>query len=294
MKAILLFSVLLVSTAFGQRGGNSGYGNNRQPGRLSGFAGSNSYGVSNSIGGFGGFGAADNSNYFGRQSGFGGSDNNGFGGQGGFGRFGNGFDNGRFGGPGGFGGHNNGHFGGPGGFGRPGDFRNNFQGEFGFGMMGFGKHHHHGFGPHFLPFLRNLTQEQRQSFFEIVSNRNLTKAEVRTQLQQWANNVGGNMTEQLNEFDQKRQETKQRADEKFNEIIANVTSLAQQVKQIKDNMQITMSEEFEQIKKLFDEQSMSVMKAFKAVEMAAFKEAMRSVEGQQPEETLPTVQQFQL
>ena len=51
---------------------------------------------------------------------------------------------------------------------------------------GFGRHGGRGGGP---PFLRNLTQDQRQAFFEIIKNETLTKAEIQTQLNAWAANI---------------------------------------------------------------------------------------------------------
>jgi hypothetical protein len=51
---------------------------------------------------------------------------------------------------------------------------------------GFGRHGGRGGGP---PFLRNLTQDQRQAFFNIIKNENSTKAQIQTQLNTWAANI---------------------------------------------------------------------------------------------------------
>ncbi|CAJ0569548.1 unnamed protein product, partial [Mesorhabditis spiculigera] len=101
------------------------------------------------------------------------------------------------------------------------------------GRGGGGKHGGRGGrGGPMLPFLRNVTEEQRTSFFAIVRNDNLTKADVKTQTEQWAANIGRRDPDHLHR-------------------VRSQHDQLQKIQAIQDDQTLTRSQERQQIQAIY-------------------------------------------
>jgi len=101
------------------------------------------------------------------------------------------------------------------------------------------------------PFLKNLTQSERQGFFEIIHGKNQTKAEIKANITSWAQNISSSLAAQVQAFQANFTAA-------VNQKISNTTSALnaapaafQQLATIVQNENITPEQEMQQIGALF-------------------------------------------
>uniref|UniRef100_A0A0N5AHF2 DUF148 domain-containing protein n=1 Tax=Syphacia muris TaxID=451379 RepID=A0A0N5AHF2_9BILA len=133
--------------------------------------------------------------------------------------------------------------------------------------------HHGHYKPHLHPFFANITGDDLKKFSQIILNRNLTKAELKTDLEKWANGLSSEAEQQFKKLEEHLEKMKQTAKNKTNEILRNVTSLFEKVTNIKDNMGITRGDERDQITAVFKKEAPLTVKIMRLIEKAAFQEA---------------------
>ncbi|CAJ0582317.1 unnamed protein product, partial [Mesorhabditis spiculigera] len=120
------------------------------------------------------------------------------------------------------------------------------------GRGGGGKHGGRGGrGGPMLPFLRNVTEEQRTSFFAIVRNDNLTKADVKTQTEQWAANIGGETQTIFTEFEANMTKWREEAVQNRTNILNELPAQLQKIQAIQDDQTLTRSQERQQIQAVY-------------------------------------------
>ncbi|VDD96469.1 unnamed protein product, partial [Enterobius vermicularis] len=166
-----------------------------------------------------------------------------------------------------------------------------------------GPPHHGGHRPHhppLPPFFANLTDEAFKQFFRIVKDRNLTKAERESKLRKWAADQGEEFAEKQfvfqKQFDKMRkghEELEAKVQKLAKEILQNVTDLITQISDIKNNTQLKMDEEKEQIRSLLYSYPRPLVKIMKLAIHAAIKSTV-SFQPQEPLSTkpFPTVTDF--
>uniref|UniRef100_A0AC35TM33 DUF148 domain-containing protein n=1 Tax=Rhabditophanes sp. KR3021 TaxID=114890 RepID=A0AC35TM33_9BILA len=139
--------------------------------------------------------------------------------------------------------------------------------QFGGGENGRRGHHGHkgGFPP--LPFLRGLNKTDVREFLDIRRNDTNTKAQVKVQEDAWAAKQNATVQQIYNEF-------KSNMTTKFNEFKAQVEAAAQnltapakavfeQIKAVKENDNITMRDEHQQIRSIIDGTTQAIRKELK-------------------------------
>ncbi|KAL3103420.1 hypothetical protein niasHS_002606 [Heterodera schachtii] len=103
------------------------------------------------------------------------------------------------------------------------------------------------FRPHFPPFLQKASVEQRRQYNRIVTSQNDTKAQINSNVQNWASNAG--VASDYNNFTSEQQ---QRSQQFHDAVTGNLTSQALQLFNnlwsIRQNDQITRLAECQQIR----------------------------------------------
>ncbi|KAK5976203.1 DUF148 domain-containing protein [Trichostrongylus colubriformis] len=127
---------------------------------------------------------------------------------------------------------------GPGGRGGPGG------GRFGPGGR-WGRRGHHHRGPPPPPYLKNVTEEARREFFDIVKNMNKTIAQQQQDILSWAAKYG--IQDQVQEFN------------------ANMTRIKSELKQNVTNLINSMLTEFQQISAIMDNEDQTLRQMFQAL-----------------------------
>ncbi|CAJ0950457.1 unnamed protein product, partial [Mesorhabditis belari] len=102
-----------------------------------------------------------------------------------------------------------------------------------------------------LPFLQNATDQQKNDFMNIVRNQTLTKADIKTQTEQWAANIGGTVQSSFTEFEANMTRWKQESRQNQTNIINQLPAQLQTLQAIQDDMSLTKAQERDQIMQFF-------------------------------------------
>ncbi|KHN80467.1 hypothetical protein Tcan_09550 [Toxocara canis] len=108
-------------------------------------------------------------------------------------------------------------------------------------------------------FLKNVNESGYRTFCAIVENQNLTKVQLKDQLERWAKEQGGNVSALFDKYLVEKNGEKNKIDNTMKEIVMNATNLLTQIQQILHNMNLTRKEAKEKIYKLANGASMSVL-----------------------------------
>uniref|UniRef100_A0A914RRH7 SXP/RAL-2 family protein Ani s 5-like cation-binding domain-containing protein n=1 Tax=Parascaris equorum TaxID=6256 RepID=A0A914RRH7_PAREQ len=92
-------------------------------------------------------------------------------------------------------------------------------------------------------FLKNIASDGVDNFCDIVMNENLTKAEAEQELSQWAENQGGEVREQFDNYLEGERQKWNNLQQKMHELIGNVTHFFTEVENLRDDMTLTKREE---------------------------------------------------
>ncbi|CAB3409635.1 unnamed protein product [Caenorhabditis bovis] len=103
-----------------------------------------------------------------------------------------------------------------------------------------GPHGGRGFAGPNLPFLQSVSDEARQEFFKIVSNRNLTINEIESQSAQWAQTNG--VADIFNEFNANKTALEAATKQNVSQIIANLPTVQSSLQRIFENKDQTSSQ----------------------------------------------------
>uniref|UniRef100_A0A915AQC7 SXP/RAL-2 family protein Ani s 5-like cation-binding domain-containing protein n=1 Tax=Parascaris univalens TaxID=6257 RepID=A0A915AQC7_PARUN len=112
----------------------------------------------------------------------------------------------------------------------------------------FGVLHIHSWVPDFL---KNIASDGVDNFCDIVMNENLTKAEAEQELSQWAENQGGEVREQFDNYLEGERQKWNNLQQKMHELIGNVTHFFTEVENLRDDMTLTKREERQNLLDLF-------------------------------------------
>ncbi|VDM41326.1 unnamed protein product [Toxocara canis] len=94
-------------------------------------------------------------------------------------------------------------------------------------------------------FLKNATDEGFKQFCDILTNQNLTRAEIREQLEQWAKNQGSDIYGEFNKYVEEKKQRRDNIEKKMQELIADITKFIEDVKNIMNDMGLTRGGERE-------------------------------------------------
>uniref|UniRef100_A0A915AR91 SXP/RAL-2 family protein Ani s 5-like cation-binding domain-containing protein n=1 Tax=Parascaris univalens TaxID=6257 RepID=A0A915AR91_PARUN len=100
-------------------------------------------------------------------------------------------------------------------------------------------------------FLKNIASDGVDNFCDIVMNENLTKAEAEQELSQWAENQGGEVREQFDNYLEGERQKWNNLQQKMHELIGNVTHFFTEVENLRDDMTLTKREERQNLLDLF-------------------------------------------
>ncbi|VDM41327.1 unnamed protein product [Toxocara canis] len=96
-------------------------------------------------------------------------------------------------------------------------------------------------------FLKNVSDEGFKQFCEILTNQNLTKAEIREQLEQWAKNQGSDVYDEFKKFVEEKKQKRDNIERNMEELIIDATKFIEDVKNIMNDMSLTRNEEREKV-----------------------------------------------
>uniref|UniRef100_A0A0N5A4Q3 DUF148 domain-containing protein n=1 Tax=Parastrongyloides trichosuri TaxID=131310 RepID=A0A0N5A4Q3_PARTI len=120
-----------------------------------------------------------------------------------------------------------------------------------------------------LPFLQGLDQEAVQSFFEIVKDEDLTKAEIQTKEDAWAATQNQTVQDIYNEFKTNRTAHIEEMKTNITSSIASLSESAQKIvtdiQAILEDQTITRKEEQEKIKAIIEAASKEDLESIKSV-----------------------------
>jgi len=114
-----------------------------------------------------------------------------------------------------------------------------------------------GFGRHGAGsgFFSNLTSEQRQAFFNITKNGNLTKSQIKSQLDNWAASIGGDTQIRYTNFTTQMQQKITEGQQRMEQKLANNTAalqVYQQIEAVQNNQDITRTQECDQVRSILN------------------------------------------
>ncbi|GMS93954.1 hypothetical protein PENTCL1PPCAC_16129, partial [Pristionchus entomophagus] len=98
-------------------------------------------------------------------------------------------------------------------------------------------------------FLQNVTSQGVRDYYQILQNRNQTKAEIQTAISNWSTTY--NVADQVTAFNTQRQQQEQQGRQNVTTAVQELSSTLNQIYQIMDNQNLTPSEEHQQIGQLF-------------------------------------------
>ncbi|KHN77007.1 hypothetical protein Tcan_14897 [Toxocara canis] len=96
-------------------------------------------------------------------------------------------------------------------------------------------------------FLKNVTAEGFKQFCDILTNQNLTKAEMREQLEQWAKDQGSDVYDEFAKYVEEKKRRRENIETNMQQLIADTTKFIEDVKNIMNDMSLTRGEEQEKV-----------------------------------------------
>ncbi|CAI5449024.1 unnamed protein product [Caenorhabditis angaria] len=103
-------------------------------------------------------------------------------------------------------------------------------------------------GPPSPPYLKNVSDDARKEFFDIVNNDNLTLAEIDTQLATWAES--NDISDSYSEFEAKKASYIAEIKAKVTSVVSNLPTVQSQLESIFENKDQTRSAQREQLDEL--------------------------------------------
>uniref|UniRef100_A0A0K0E1K8 DUF148 domain-containing protein n=1 Tax=Strongyloides stercoralis TaxID=6248 RepID=A0A0K0E1K8_STRER len=120
-----------------------------------------------------------------------------------------------------------------------------------------------------FPFLANLTKQQKDSFFNIRKNPNLTKQEVKDREAKWAGSISGDVKRAFDEYtikeDQLRVDYQKKLLEASEGLSEGAKEIFRKIEDIKGNMDITKKEEKKIISRILSKTSSNIKQELKRV-----------------------------
>ncbi|VDM38674.1 unnamed protein product [Toxocara canis] len=108
-------------------------------------------------------------------------------------------------------------------------------------------------------FLKNVTDEGFKQFCDILTNQNLTKGEIREQLEQWAKDQGSDVYDEFNKYVEEKKRRQENIETSMQQLIDDTTKFIEDVKNIMNDMNLTRNEEREKISDLAEKTNRSVL-----------------------------------
>uniref|UniRef100_A0AC34G0U5 SXP/RAL-2 family protein Ani s 5-like cation-binding domain-containing protein n=1 Tax=Panagrolaimus sp. ES5 TaxID=591445 RepID=A0AC34G0U5_9BILA len=125
------------------------------------------------------------------------------------------------------------------------------------------------FGGIFGDLQNSLNDEQKQQLKAIFTNDALTKQEIQDQIKAYFEKIGGDALNKFNElhgtFETKKDEMIKKVEDATSNMSDGAKQLVAQIKEIKENMQITNAQDQEQMKALFDKAPEDVKNELKSL-----------------------------
>uniref|UniRef100_A0A0K0F3I5 DUF148 domain-containing protein n=1 Tax=Strongyloides venezuelensis TaxID=75913 RepID=A0A0K0F3I5_STRVS len=122
---------------------------------------------------------------------------------------------------------------------------------------------------HMLPFLMGASQQDIQSFMDIMKNQALTKTEAQTAEDAWASTKNETVQSLYNAFKSnkiaKMQEMKNTINEKTSSLSDSAKQIVNNIQSVMENMSITKADEHSQIKAILDAASEADKESIRSV-----------------------------